>query len=98
MRDDGPTEPELNAAKTYLTGSFALSLDSTQRIASLLVTIQRDKLGLDYLDRRNGLFEAVTLEQAKRVAKRLLDPDKLLFAVVGDPANLPDAKPAPALE
>jgi zinc protease len=98
MRDDGPTKKELAAAKTYITGSFALDLDSTRRIAALLVTLQRDHLGLDYPNRRSGLFDAVTLDQAKRVAKRLFDPDKLLFVVVGGTQNLPGAKPAPAIE
>jgi zinc protease len=98
MRDEGPTDAELKAAKTYVTGSFPLNLDSSMRIAGLLVTIQRDGLGLDYLDRRGALFESVTLDQAKRVAHRLLDPAHLFFVVVGAPENLPDAKPAPALE
>ena len=35
--------------------------------------IQLDNLGIDYIERRNGLIDAVTLDDAKRVAKRLLD-------------------------
>ncbi|HEX9491214.1 MAG TPA: pitrilysin family protein, partial [Stellaceae bacterium] len=77
MRDGGPTETELADAKTYLTGSFPLSLDSTGHIAGILVAIQRDGLGIDYLERRKTLIESVTLADAKRVAHRLLDPDKL---------------------
>lgn len=92
MRDDGPTAQELADAKTYLTGSFPLGLDSTGRIAATLVAMQRDRLGIDYLDRRNALINAVTLEQAKRVARRLFDPDALSFVVVGSPENLPGAK------
>src|SRR5436305_4240523 len=56
MRDDGPTQVELDVAKTYLTGSFPLSLDSTSHIAALLVQIQINGLGIDYLDRRAGLI------------------------------------------
>jgi zinc protease len=88
MHDDGPTAKELADAKTYITGSFPLSLDSTGRIASILVSIQFDHLGLDYLSRRDQLINSVTLADAKRVAKRLLSPDNLLFTVVGQPANL----------
>jgi zinc protease len=95
MRDEGPTEDELKDAKTYLTGSFPLSLDSTGRIAGILVAMQRDELGIDYLDRRAGLIDAVTLADAKRVARRLFDPDKLSFVVVGSPENLPGAKEVP---
>jgi zinc protease len=95
MRDEGPTADELKDAKTYLTGSFPLSLDSTGRIAGILVAMQRDELGIDYLDRRAALIDAVTLADAKRVARRLFDPDKLSFAVVGSPENLPGAKEVP---
>jgi zinc protease len=51
----------------------------------MLVEIQLENLGIDYLDRRAALFGAVTLDQAKRIARNLLDPDGLSFAVVGDP-------------
>jgi len=88
MRDEGPTQDELDKAKTYLTGSFPLQLDSTGRIAGTLIDIQQNNLGIDYLERRNALIEAVTLDDAKRVAKRLYDPDGLSFSIVGAPANL----------
>jgi zinc protease len=95
MRDAGPTEKELDDAKTYLTGSFPLSLDSTGHIAGILVAIQRDSLGIDYLERRKTLIESVTLDDAKRVAHRLLDPDKLSFVVVGSPDKLGGAQEVP---
>jgi zinc protease len=88
MHDDGPTAKELADAKTYITGSFPLGLDSTGRIASILVSIQFDHLGLDYLAKRDQIINGVTLADAKRVAKRLLSPDNLLFTVVGQPENL----------
>jgi zinc protease len=94
MRDEGPTEAELRDAQTYLTGSFPLGLDSTRRVAGLLVRIQTEALGIDYLDRRAGLIGGVTLEQARAVAKRLFDPSRLSFTVVGDPAGLQTTRPA----
>ena len=88
MHDEGPTAEELENAKTYLTGSFATQFDSTGRIAGTIVQLQQDKLGIDFLDKRNGLINAVTLEDAKRVARRLFDPAALGFAIVGMPTNL----------
>ncbi len=88
MRDQGVTEQELADAKTYLTGSFPLRLDSNDRIAGLLVAIQLDDLGIDYIDRRNGYIEAVTLDDVNRVARALLKPDDLLIVVVGKPEGL----------
>lgn len=93
MRDEGPTEAELDAAKTYLTGSFPLSLDSTSHIAAVLVQMQIDGLGIDYLDRRAGLIEAVTLDQVRALARRLLDPTRLSFVVVGEPAGVTATRP-----
>ena len=49
-------------------GSFALGLDTSSRIASQLVQMQIDNLGIDYIERRAGLIDAVTLADAKRVA------------------------------
>lgn len=87
MAENGATAQELTNAKTYLNGSFPLQMDSTQSIASLLISIQMDKLGIDYLDRRAGLIDAVTVDDVKRVAKRLLDPQHLTAVVVGDPSQ-----------
>jgi zinc protease len=96
MREEGPTAAELENAKTYLTGSFPLGLDSTQHIAGVLVQMQQDKLGIDYLDRRAFLIGGVTLDEARSVAKKLFDPGALSFAVVGDPADVePTRSPRP---
>ncbi len=57
-------------------------------IAGLLVQIQADSLGIDFLDRRKALIEAVTLEDVKRAANRLLDPDALTIVAVGRPAGM----------
>ncbi|MGI9498969.1 MAG: M16 family metallopeptidase [Geminicoccaceae bacterium] len=81
-------DQELADAKTYLTGSFPLRLTSNDRIAGLLVSMQVNDLGLDYLDKRNGFIEAVTLDDLKRVAARLYHPENLLTVVVGDPPDL----------
>jgi zinc protease len=84
---EGPTQEELDKAKAYLKGSFALGLDTSNRIASQLLQMQIDKLGMDYIERRPALIDAVTLADAKRVAKRLLDAG-LLVTVVGRPAGV----------
>lgn len=85
---EGVSDQELDDAKTYLTGSFPLTFDSTTAIARVLLQIKRDNLGIDYLDRRNGLINAVTKEDVQRVAQRLLDPAKLLTVLVGKPEGI----------
>lgn len=88
MRDHGVTAEELADAKTYLTGSFPLRLDSNGKIASLLVGIQLEDLGIDYIDRRNSYMEAVTLDDVNRMARRLLKPEALQIIVIGRPEGL----------
>jgi zinc protease len=86
----GPTADELAKAKAYLGSSFALHLDTSAKVANLLVELQLDHLGIDYIDRRQQMIEAVTLDDAQRVAKRLFGGG-LLFTVVGRPAGLASA-------
>ncbi len=88
MAEEGPSESELENAKTFLTGSFPLRFSSSSRISGMLVGMQLQRLGIDYLDRRNSLIEAVTLEDARRAAKRLYDPDKLTVVIVGRPDGI----------
>ncbi len=88
MAGEGPTAQELAEAKTFLTGSYALRFDSNAKIAGQLLGIQQQNLGIDYIARRNAMVEAVTLEQVKAQAKRLLDADRLIVTVVGRPQGL----------
>jgi len=86
VAEQGPTAEELDAAKNYLTGAYALRFDSSANIANQLLWIQIEDLGIDYVTRRNELIEAVTLDDIKRVAKRLIEADRLITTIVGKPA------------
>lgn len=85
---NGVTQAELDAAKTYMTGSYPLRFDGNSTIASILVGMQMDGLPIDYPAHRNGLIEAVTLADVNRVARDRMAPDKLTFMVVGRPQGL----------
>jgi zinc protease len=82
MAAEGPTQEEFDKAKAYLKGSYPIAFDTSAKIAGQLLQIQLDKLGIDYPEKRSALIDAVTLADAKRVAKRLLDA-KMLTLVVG---------------
>jgi zinc protease len=84
---DGPTAKELADAKAYLNGSFVLNLDTSSKIAALLVQLQLDGLDIDYFTRRSEMINAVTLDDARRVAKRMLDGG-MLVTVAGRPEGL----------
>ncbi|MFD2261658.1 M16 family metallopeptidase [Lacibacterium aquatile] len=88
LRQKGVTAEELNEAKDYTVGAMPLRLDSTRAIAGTLLGLQLDGLPPSYLDTRTADIRAVTLEQVNSLARRLLDPAKLTFVVVGQPAGL----------
>ncbi|MEL6287677.1 MAG: pitrilysin family protein [Pseudomonadota bacterium] len=87
MAKEGPSQVELDNAKKYLTGSYALRFDTSAKIAGQLFWVQMEGLGKEYITERNSLIEAVTLDDIKRVAKRLLKPDSLIVTIVGQPAK-----------
>ena len=90
--ENGPTAGELTEAKRYLNSAFVLNLDSSTKIAALLVQLELDGFGTDYFTRRTAMIEAVALDDARRVAKRLLDKG-LLVTVVGKPQGFASTKP-----
>lgn len=91
MAENGPTQTELDNAKKYLIGSYPLRFDTNAKIASQLLGLRMDDFGPEYIDNRNDMMAAVTLDDVKRVAKRLLDTDDLIVTIVGKP-SLKDAK------
>jgi zinc protease len=88
MRDEGPTEQELADAKTYLIGSYPLRFTSSGATARALVGVQLEGFPPEYFAERNGYIEAVTLEDARRVARRLLAPENLAVVVLGKPDGI----------
>lgn len=76
------SQTEVDHAKSYLRGSIVLdALDSTSQIASTLVSLQRNGRPIDYLDKLDGLYEAVTLQEVKDIAANLLSADPAVLIV-----------------
>jgi zinc protease len=88
LATEGVTAEELKAAQTYLTGAYPLRFDGNGPIARILVGMQMDGLTPDYVFTRNDKIRAITVEDIKRVAKRLIRPEELFFVVVGQPTDL----------
>jgi len=85
---DGPDEDELVKAKKYLTGSYVLRFDTSTKIAGNLLGLQTDGLPVEYLDQRNGMIDAVTMDDVRRVARRMFDGKQLLVTVAGRPEGM----------
>lgn len=86
--EEGPTADELEKAKKFLTGSYALNFDSSSKIARGLKQIQLQRMPIDYIDKRNDMVRAVTVEDVRRAAKRVLGDGRLLTVMVGRPADM----------
>ncbi len=86
--DKGPTQVELDNAKSFLVGSFPLRFDTNSKIANQLLYFLMEDFDIDYIDKRNGEVNAVTLDDVRRVAKRFLVADDLFVTVVGQPKGL----------
>ena len=82
LAEEGPTQKELDDAKSYLKGSQMLALDTSSKLAQALLQYQLDKLPIDYIEKRNALVDAVTLEDARRASRRLWGQG-LLTVIVG---------------
>ena len=88
MASEGPSAEDLENAKRYLVGSYALRFDTSAKIAAQLLGIKEEGLGIDYVEKRNALVEAVTLDDVKSVAARLLQPENLIVTIVGKPEGM----------
>jgi zinc protease len=84
MAENGPTQQELDEAKSYLKGSQMLALDTSSKLAAALLQYQLDRLPIDYIEKRNGIVDAVTLDSAKKAAQRLWGQG-LITVIVGRP-------------
>ena len=92
MAEEGPTQEELDVAKSFLKGSQMLALDTSSKLASALLQYQIDRLPIDYIEKRNTIVDAVTLDGAKKAAQRLWGQG-LLTVIVG---RAPQAAAQPA--
>jgi zinc protease len=80
----GPVqERELQLAKSFLIGSFPLRLDTSRKVADLLVSMEEYGLGLDYPERFTREIAKVSAADVQRVAARYMDPPTFSSVTVG---------------
>jgi zinc protease len=82
------SDEELARAKAYLVGSFPLRMDTNGELASLLLTVERLGLGLDYPARYRQAIDPVSADAVLRAAAAHWNPDLMSLAIV---ANLREA-------
>jgi zinc protease len=80
---DGPTEEEVQDARSYLLSSFVSSWETAEDLAEYLVALKRYGLGYDYAVKYHQAVGAVTPAEVLRVARKHVDPDRLTTVIVG---------------
>ena len=69
--------------KLYLVGSLPFKVATNDRVAALLLSIERFHLGLNYLDDYKKAVLAVTPEDVQAVARKYLDPEHMYLVIAG---------------
>jgi zinc protease len=87
MKEQGISEKQLEEAKAFITGNFATQFSSSARIASYILSVERLGFGPDYADRYPELIRAVTREQVQEAARKHINLDEAVLAVVGNMAK-----------
>jgi zinc protease len=97
LRDEKPAAQEVADAKAYLLGNLLLQFTTDAGIAGQLLTIERHQLGFDYLEDYRKAVAAVTPEDVQTVARKYLDPKRMVFVAAGalDVSGKPITRLAP---
>jgi zinc protease len=84
LQRDRVSERELSDAKAYLTGSFPLTIETPNAIATQIVNVLFFGLPVSDLQNFRERVKAVTVDDIQRVAKLYLKPDRLSVVLVGN--------------
>ncbi|HPD82258.1 MAG TPA: pitrilysin family protein [Alphaproteobacteria bacterium] len=82
------SQEDLSNSKSYLIGSLPMSLTSTDKISSILLSLQLNNRPINYLDTYATNINTVTNEDILRVAKRIFNPEKMISVLVGKPEHI----------
>ncbi|HVK17287.1 MAG TPA: pitrilysin family protein [Fimbriiglobus sp.] len=83
IRNEPPTPQEVEDARKYLLGSLPFRLTTSSQVASQLLAAERFGLGFDFLEEYRKKVAAVTPADVQAVARKHLDPNRLVIVAVG---------------
>ena len=83
IREEAPTDKEVEDARQYLIHSLPFRFTTNDRIAGQLLYVERNKLGFDYIDDFRKGVAAVTPQDVQAVARKYLDPEHMILVATG---------------
>jgi zinc protease len=83
IRNEKVSEEELRNAISFLTGSFARSLENPQTVATFAINTARYSLPKDYYSNYLKNLQAVTVEDVQAMAQKYILTDNAYIMVVG---------------
>ena len=86
LRRERVGERELASARDYLTGSFPLTIETPDAIATQVLNVLAYGLSVDELPTFRQRVNAVRPDDIERVARQYLRPDQLAIVLVGNAA------------
>lgn len=89
--EEGATDEELSDKKTTITGSYAVGLATTRRLAQSILTNAERGFDLSYLDRFPEEIRDVTLDEVNEAVRTYLRPGELHETLAGVEAQTVDA-------
>jgi len=91
IREEPVSETELEEAKSFLTGSFPLRIETPSQVASQVADAILRGLGIEYLETYRSRISEVGREEVRAAAREYLHPDRAAVVVVGDGRQVHDA-------
>ena len=79
----GATEEEVENAKQYLLSSYNLRFASVADLAEILLYMQKENLGLDFLQNRNKNIEKITTQEVNEAARKYFVPNGYISVNIG---------------
>lgn len=83
---------ELNESRDFLIGSLPLRLETNEGVAQAVLDMVLYDLGLDYLQRYEGLLRAITPERVQAAAQKWLNADAYALGMAGPPLGEDDGR------
>lgn len=84
IRNVKVSQEELDAAKSFLAGLFQLRLETQSGLAQALLDAGLYNMPDDYLENYTKNIMAVTVDDVRNVARRVISSGKFVITVVGD--------------